>query len=90
MTPDGLRCESLRPGGPRPWRYSLAALIVVAAVLDVIWWVPAQRAARDRSADAAALTAQTPQCRRRQLEREIATREAELRALRADLDALDE
>jgi hypothetical protein len=23
------------------WRYSLAVMIVVAAILDAVWWVPA-------------------------------------------------
>lgn len=48
MSPERLRCEVRRPGGggAGAWRYSFAALIVLAALLDVLWWVPAQQRAR--------------------------------------------
>jgi hypothetical protein len=46
MTP--LRCETRRVanGMGLPWRYSLAALIVLAAILDAVWWVPAHERTR--------------------------------------------
>lgn len=44
------------------WRYSMAALIVIAALLDVLWWVPAQQA-RDPGVDDAPVSATLPRCR---------------------------
>lgn len=90
MTPDGLRCESRRTGGLGLWRYSMAAVIVLAAMLDVVWWVPAhERAAQERAAHAAAIQATTPRCRAAQYRREIQRLEAELARLNAELRALD-
>ena len=64
------------------WRYSMAALIVCAAMLDVIWWVPAhQGAASDRSADAAQVQTELPQCRRARIQAEIDRLQAELDAI---------
>jgi hypothetical protein len=31
------------------WRYSLAMMIVLAAILDVVWWVPAHQPHRQRA-----------------------------------------
>jgi hypothetical protein len=87
MTPDVLRCESRRTGGTGPWRYSLAVLIVLAAVLDVLWWVPAHQGGDGEPTR----RGYTPvgRCQQVQkLKREITTREAELDALRAELEAL--
>ena len=49
MEPQVLRCEARLPrSGFGLWRYSLAALILGAAMLDALWWVPAhQREARE-------------------------------------------
>ncbi len=47
------------------WRYSMAAIIVIAAVLDVVWWVPSHRShdAGARASDAP-VSAHTPRCRK--------------------------
>jgi hypothetical protein len=64
------------------WRYSMAALIVCAAMLDVIWWVPAHRdAERDRSAGAAQVQTELPQCRKARIQAEIDRLQAELDAI---------
>jgi len=70
------------------WRYSMALVIVLAAMLDVVWWVPAHdpSAARDEPAmqqTTRPVRATTPRCRRAQIERQIRALEAEL----ADLPA---
>lgn len=68
------------------WRYSLAAMIVFAALLDVLWWVPmysgVARQQRDES-----IQATMPQCRRLQLERELDRLERELDATLTEIDA---
>lgn len=67
------------------WRWSMAALIVCAAMLDVVWWVPAHRG----TPDAAAVQTELPQCKRARLEAEAAKLEAELEAIQAQIDRLD-
>ena len=50
MTPAVLRCESRLPrrtGGFGLWRYSLAMMIVLAAILDAVWWVPSHESKRE-------------------------------------------
>jgi len=69
------------------WRYSMAIVIVLAAMLDVVWWVPAhERAARP---DGPAVQVTTPRCRRAQIRREMAQLQAEIAALTAQLAAID-
>jgi hypothetical protein len=67
------------------WRYSLAAMIVVAALLDVLWWVPAHREppapGAVREPARFPVGAEMVRCRKAQLEREIADRQAELQTL---------
>lgn len=66
------------------WRYSLAAMIVLAAMLDVLWWVPMYSgAAREREA----IQATTPQCRALHLQRRLDHLQRELDQLERDLDA---
>jgi hypothetical protein len=65
----------------------MAAVIVLAAMLDVVWWVPAQeRAAQERAAaEAPAIQVTTPRCRRAQLEREVRELQRELQRVNAQL-----
>ena len=75
-----------------PWRYSMALVIVLAALIDVMWWVPAAQRAQARDAEArearAAIQATIPRCRAAQIRAEMDRLEAEHAALRAELDAL--
>jgi len=64
------------------WRYSMAALVVGAALLDVFWWVPAHRVEAPRSARAAQVQTELPQCKRARLQAEIDRLQAELDAVR--------
>ena len=66
------------------WRYSMAVLIVCAAFLDVVWWVPAHQ---PRSDDAQVQT-ELPQCRKARIQAQIDQLEAELRALQAEIDQI--
>ena len=59
------------------WRYSMAALIVCAALLDVIWWVPAHQPTRQD----AQVQAELPQCRKARIQAEIDRLQAELDAI---------
>lgn len=54
--PPPLRCEIRRPPPELGWlKWCLAAMVVVASLLDALWLIPAQReAARRRGADAGA------------------------------------
>lgn len=63
------------------WRYSMAALIVCAAMLDVIWWVPAHRGTPDGAVDNAQVQAELPQCRKARIQAEIDQLQAELDAI---------
>jgi hypothetical protein len=64
------------------WRYSMAALIVCAAFLDVIWWVPThQRSTRDDAAGNAQVQTELPQCRKARIQAEIDRLQAELDAI---------
>jgi hypothetical protein len=68
----------------------MAAVIVLAAMLDVVWWVPAhERAAQDRASAGPAIQVTTPRCRAAQYRREIQKLENELGRLNAELEALD-
>lgn len=69
------------------WRYSMAALIVCAALLDVIWWVPAHQGAPAGGSNAQVQT-ELPQCRKARIEAEIDRLEAELKAVQAEIDRL--
>jgi hypothetical protein len=76
------------------WRYSMAAVIVVAALLDVFWWVPqreARRAERLHEQDVATepVRAQIPKCRAAQIKAEQARLQAEIDQLDADMKRLD-
>ena len=62
------------------WRYSMAALIVCAALLDVIWWVPAHQGTPDSASNAQVQT-ELPQCRKAQIQAEIDRLQAELDAI---------
>ncbi len=78
-----LRCEARRPGGSGMglWRYSLAALIVCAAMIDVLWWVPAQQA-QQRARREPAISAEISRCHQiREKQAEIDKLEAEIRDL---------
>jgi hypothetical protein len=67
----------------------MAAVIVLAAMLDVIWWVPAhERAAQERAAAAPAIQVTTPKCRRAQLEREAQELQRELDRVNAKIAEL--
>jgi hypothetical protein len=68
----------------------MAAVIILAAMLDIVWWVPAhERADQDRAAAAPAVQVTTPRCRAAQYRREIQKLEDELDRLNAELKALD-
>jgi F0F1-type ATP synthase membrane subunit b/b' len=69
------------------WRYSMAAVIVLAAVIDVAWWIPAQQHAIE--ARQARVELQTPQCKKLRLEAQRRAVEIELQALEGKLDAID-
>jgi hypothetical protein len=59
------------------WRYSMAALIVGAALLDVIWWVPAHQPTRQDPQ----VQTELPQCRKARIQAEIDRLQAELDAI---------
>jgi hypothetical protein len=61
------------------WRFSMAALIVFAALLDIVWWVPAHQPS-DRSASPQ-VQPELPQCRKARLQAEIDRLQAELDAI---------
>ncbi len=69
------------------WRYSIALMSVLSALLDVVWWVPAHPA-RDGDAARAPVPAEIARCRRAELEQSIAALEAELAREQAELDRL--
>jgi hypothetical protein len=63
------------------WRYSMAALIVCAAMLDVMWWVPAHQPSPRDSVDNAQVQTELPQCRKARIQAEIDRLQAELDAI---------
>lgn len=79
-----LRCEARRPGGSGMglWRYSLAALIICAAMIDVVWWVPAQQA-QQRARREPAVSAEISRCR------QIREKQAEIEKLERQIADLE-
>lgn len=63
------------------WRYSMAALIICAAMLDIVWWVPAHRATPDDAVSDAQVQTEIPQCRKARIQAEIDRLQAELDAI---------
>lgn len=76
------------------WRYSMAAVIVAAAMLDVFWWVPAQQARRAERAHAEQaateqVRARMPRCRAAEIREQKAAIADEIKALQAQMYRLD-
>ncbi|MCA9679829.1 MAG: hypothetical protein H6709_02625 [Kofleriaceae bacterium] len=94
-SPEPLRCESRRSAGDSVlWRYSMAAVIVAAALLDVVWWVPAHEAHRrldaPRATASEVVQPHISRCRRAQLQQELGDLEARVDQVKAEIRAIDD
>lgn len=67
----------------------MAAVIVAAALLDVVWWVPAQRRASEDASARTPVELNSPRCRKARLEAERAKVQQEIDALERRADQLD-
>lgn len=62
--PPPLRCEIRRPPPELGWlKWCLAAMVVVASLLDALWLIPAQREAARRQAAQAGAELRGYRCR---------------------------
>jgi hypothetical protein len=90
-----LRCESRPPRRELGLlRWSLAATIVLAAGLDALWLVPARESRRQQAVSAQRSETSYPEmqrraCRKLMLQRQLATAQARVDALAAEVRAIE-